>query len=103
MTGFAIDPEAAASAATELGSAADQLAAAGTALADALAATGACWGDDESGQEFAKDYVPGSEGAVRAFTSLAEGLRGMRESVVAAMTTYRTVDDTGVDTFSKGI
>ncbi|WP_158852594.1 WXG100 family type VII secretion target [Saccharothrix deserti] len=101
--GFGIDPEAAAGAAAELASAADQLEAARTALADALSASGACWGGDESGQEFAKDYVPGSEGAVRAFTSLVEGLRGMRGSVVDAMATYRAVEDTNADTFTRGI
>jgi uncharacterized protein YukE len=102
MTGFSIDPETATTAAADLGTAADQLEAAGTALANALAATGACWGGDESGQEFAKDYVPGAEGAVRAFTSLVEGLRGMRGSVVGAVETYRGVDDSGSDAFSRG-
>lgn len=101
--GFDIDPEAATTAAADLGSAADQLEAAGRALADALSAVGACWGGDESGQEFAKDYVPGSEGTVRAFASLVEGLRGMRGSVVDAMTTYQAVEDAQAETFSRGI
>jgi uncharacterized protein YukE len=103
MGGFGINPEAATTAAADLGSAADQLEAAGSALANALAAVGACWGGDESGQEFAKDYVPGSEGTVQAFTSVVEGLRGMRGSVVDAMTTYRAVEDAHADAFTRGI
>lgn len=90
--GFSIQPDVAASAATKLGSAGDQLANVGRALADALAAEGACWGGDESGQEFAKDYVPGADGAVKAFTSLADGLRSMKQAVTDAMTAYESTD-----------
>ncbi|WP_199442538.1 WXG100 family type VII secretion target [Umezawaea beigongshangensis] len=100
--GFRVDPGAVSGAAAELGSAADRLESVGTALTDALAAAGACWGGDESGQKFAEDYVPGAEGAVRAFTSLVEGLRGLQGNVVDAMTTYRTVDGTGASTVQRG-
>ncbi|SDC97892.1 WXG100 family type VII secretion target [Actinokineospora iranica] len=92
--GFSIEPDVAARAATKLGSAADQLAAVGKTLADALAAEGACWGNDDSGQEFAKDYVPGSDDTVKAFTSLVDGLRGLQSGVTDAVAAYGNVDDT---------
>ncbi|GGP65484.1 WXG100 family type VII secretion target [Saccharothrix coeruleofusca] len=103
MTGFSIEPDVAEDSAARLGSAADQLEAARRALVDALAACGACWGGDESGQEFAKDYVPGADGAVEAFGSLVEGLRGMRGSVVDAMTTYQAVEDANADSFTREV
>lgn len=103
MAGFSIEPDVAKESSSTLGDAADRLEAAATALTQALAAAGQCWGADESGQEFAKDYVPGSEGAVKAFASLAEGLRAMRGSVVDAMTAYETIEDGSARTFSRGV
>jgi hypothetical protein len=81
--GFTLEPDSARRGAAKFGTAADQLGDAAMALANALSAAGVCWGGDESGNEFAKDYVPGSEGAVKAFASIAEGLRGMQKNVEA--------------------
>ncbi|MGC7093261.1 WXG100 family type VII secretion target [Amycolatopsis lurida] len=92
--GFTLDPDAATTAAGKLNIAADQLEDAGKALADALAAEGACWGDDESGQEFAKDYVPGAEGAVKAFTSIVEGIRALKTNVETAVQSMEGADET---------
>lgn len=81
------------SAARGLRDAADQLNQAGQTLRSALAAQGPCWGDDESGDEFAKDYVPGAQGATEAFGSLSEALSALYQNIASAMEQYSGTDD----------
>jgi hypothetical protein len=100
--GFTADPDAVMTGATGLKTAADQLEDARKELQNALAAQGECWGNDDSGKEFAKDYVPGSQGAAEAFGSLVEGLRGMYANVEKAMTTITAAEDQAQNTFTKG-
>jgi uncharacterized protein YukE len=100
--GFTADPDAILTGASGLNTAADQLEDAGNELRNALAAQGACWGEDESGKEFSKDYIPGSEGAVEAFASLVEGMRGMYKNVDTAMKTITSAEDQAQSTFKKG-
>jgi uncharacterized protein YukE len=100
--GFTADPESVMTGATGLKIAADQLEDAGKELQAALAAQGECWGTDDSGKEFAKDYVPGAQGAADAFGSLVEGLRGLYKNVETAMTTITAAEDQAANTFTKG-
>ncbi|WP_370945823.1 WXG100 family type VII secretion target [Amycolatopsis sp. cg5] len=100
--GFTADPDAVLVAAKGFLNAADQLEEATKALQSALAAQGACWGDDESGKEFAKDYVPGAEGGVEGFGSLVQGLRGMHQNVDTAMRTITGAEDIAQTAFKKG-
>jgi uncharacterized protein YukE len=100
--GFAADPDAILSGASGLNTAADQLEDAGNELKNALAAQGECWGNDDSGKEFSKDYLPGSEGAAEAFVSLVEGLRGMYKNVDTAMKTITAAEGEAQSTFTKG-
>jgi hypothetical protein len=98
--GFTADPDAVMTGATGLKNAAEQLEDARKELQNALAAQGECWGNDDSGKEFAKDYVPGSQGAAQAFGSLVEGLR--YANVEKAMTTITAAEDQAQNTFTKG-
>jgi uncharacterized protein YukE len=101
-TGFTVDPEFVRNGASKLSIAADQLADAGAALQAALAAQGECWGNDESGKEFAKDYVPGSKNAGEAFGSLADGLRALQKNIETAMASIENADNTVKNTLGKG-
>ena len=83
--GFTADPDAVLRAMPGLNTAADGLDDAAKALQSALSAQGNCWGDDDSGKEFAKDYVPGSQGAVEGFANLVQALRGMAGNVQQSM------------------
>ncbi|TVT14927.1 WXG100 family type VII secretion target [Amycolatopsis rhizosphaerae] len=100
--GFTTDPDAVLSSARGLRDAADQLREAGQALGSALAAQGECWGDDESGKEFAKDYVPGAKGATEAFGSLTEALTSLYENIAAAMEQYSGADGQVRTVLQKG-
>ncbi|RZQ65029.1 WXG100 family type VII secretion target [Amycolatopsis suaedae] len=92
--GFTLRPDEAKSGGTQLSTAADALGQIGQTLSSALQAEGACWGDDESGKEFAKDYEPGAQGAVDAFTSLVEGLRGLKDQVDKAVAGFENTEET---------
>ncbi|MCP2163968.1 WXG100 family type VII secretion target [Goodfellowiella coeruleoviolacea] len=61
-------------------------------LVNALNAEGPCWGDDDTGQEFAAEYLPGVEQMVRAFTDLASGLVEVRNQLVGMAQQYEQVE-----------
>lgn len=79
--GAHIDPERVRAGATKFDVAADQLEQAHQNLRQQLQEQGPCWGADESGQAFAKDYEPGADGMEQALQSLTDALRSMREQV----------------------
>jgi uncharacterized protein YukE len=74
------------------GSSGDALSQAGTTLGSALDAQGQCWGNDESGQTFAKDYVPNSQKIRDAFGSLAEALQAIKTALDESANTYDNVE-----------
>jgi uncharacterized protein YukE len=74
------------------GSSGDALAQAGTTLGSALDAQGQCWGNDESGQTFAKDYVPNAQKVRDAIGSLAEALHAIKTALVESANSYENVD-----------
>ncbi|NIH77687.1 hypothetical protein [Amycolatopsis viridis] len=83
-TGHDMDPDTVRSGAGKFPHAGDLLKQAGEALEAALAAQGACWGDDESGQAFAKDYEPAAKNCVAAFAGLDQALKDVAKAVKAA-------------------
>jgi len=101
-SGFTAEPDAVLRASNGLITAADGLDNAAKALQAALAAQGECWGSDESGKEFAKDYVPGAQGAVEGFTNLVQGLRGMQQNVAKSMKALSGADEDVTSQLSKG-
>jgi uncharacterized protein YukE len=92
-SGFTADPAATRAGAAELDPLADQVDGVREALATVIGSAGACWGGDEAGQAFAKEYVPGAQSAVEVLTGLAEHLRALRRGVDADMTQYEASDD----------
>lgn len=101
--GFTADPEAAKTATAKLGLAADQLDDAGKELMAAINSLGQCWGNDEAGQSFAKDYVPGSEGSSEGFANIVEALRGMQHNVERSMTAFTNTEDEIKTTLDKQV
>ncbi|AIJ27138.1 WXG100 family type VII secretion target [Amycolatopsis methanolica] len=80
-TGHEMDPDTVRSGAGKFPPAGDDLKAAGAALKAALEAQGACWGNDESGQAFAKDYEPAAKNCTEAFGSLSQALKDVAKAV----------------------
>jgi hypothetical protein len=101
-SGFTAKPDAVLRASSGLTTAADGLDSALKALQGALDAQGACWGDDDSGKEFAKDYVPGSQGAVEGFANLVQGLRGLQQNIAKSMKALSGADEDVTSQLSKG-
>lgn len=79
--GHEMDPDTVRSGAGKFPPAGDLLKQAGEALKTALAAQGACWGNDESGQAFAKDYEPAAKNCTEAFGSLSQALKDVAKAV----------------------
>lgn len=100
--GFTAEPDAVLRASQGLKGAADALQDAGKTVQSAVNAQGECWGGDESGKEFAKDYVPGSQGALEGFANLVQGLLGMQSNVEQTMKSYTGADQDLSSQISKG-
>ncbi|MEW2358915.1 hypothetical protein [Spirillospora sp. NPDC029432] len=60
---------------------ADSLAAAGSSLEGKLSAEGKCWGADETGQAFEKDYAKNAQDVLKMITSIVENLGQMKEGI----------------------
>jgi uncharacterized protein YukE len=91
--GFDVQTDRLREGAGSFGSSGDALSQAGTTLGSALDAQGQCWGNDESGQSFAKDYVPNSQKVRDAFGSLAEALQAIRTALEESANSYDNVED----------
>ncbi|SER23022.1 hypothetical protein [Lentzea albida] len=90
--GFRIQLDEVRAGAGGFGVAAEMLSEAGSTLSNALAAQGACWGGDESGQQFSKDYVPAAEGTVKAFSQLSEAIRAIKTALDETANTHQNTD-----------
>jgi len=99
--GHEMDPDTVRSGAAKYGPLADDLTDAGKKLESALEAIGACWGDDEGGKAFAKDYEPAAENCVDAFGDLAKALRGVAKNVKAAADAVDGTHEDAADAIKK--
>jgi uncharacterized protein YukE len=91
-TRVTMDPDVVRDGATKLGPAADQLTAAGRALQTAVDSLGQCWGTDESGNQFAHEYVPAAQQATQAFGQLAQALLSVQKELSAVADTQQNTD-----------
>ncbi|MGW0516518.1 WXG100 family type VII secretion target [Crossiella sp. NPDC003009] len=70
----------------------DDLAKAATSLQSALTGEGQCWGNDESGQAFAKDYVPAADAVSKGIADVAQGLINVAKGLNDQATTMEQAD-----------
>ncbi|GAA3043056.1 hypothetical protein [Actinokineospora globicatena] len=96
-SGFEMDPAAVTGGAGGFGTAGDLLGDAATRLTDGLSAQGACWGGDESGKTFAKDYVPAVEGMTKAFGDLAAALQAIKKALTDSVASQQGTDTSSGD------
>lgn len=101
--GFTADPDGAITAAAQFGIAADQLDDAGKELLAAMNSLGQCWGSDDAGKEFAKDYEPGAQGSSEGFANIVEALRGMQHNVERSMTAFTNAEEEIKTTLDKKV
>jgi uncharacterized protein YukE len=91
--GFWIDPDVVRSAAPgfeHLGTRLDQIFA---NLRARLEAEGHCWGGDDYGKAFEKDYVPARDNAIQFFPQLAQGLEDVGAGLAETADTARRGED----------
>ncbi|UOZ06972.1 WXG100 family type VII secretion target [Amycolatopsis sp. WQ 127309] len=52
-----------------------------------------CWGDDESGEAFAKNYVGTADQAKEGMRSMLEGLKSMAENLAQSTKNFQGLDE----------
>ncbi|MBP2476137.1 uncharacterized protein YukE [Crossiella equi] len=87
--------------ASKLGHVGEDLVKAAQALQQALAGEGQCWGNDESGQSFAKDYVPAADAVSKGMAGIAEGLVNTAKGLVDQATTMEQTDTGNADSLKR--
>ena len=100
--GFHVDPVRLRSTSPRLDAAADRLEDAGSALQAALAAEGPCWGGDQAGRTFQRNYLPQAEVTSEALGALVQALRGIRKGLDASAGTWDGCDQGAAGRFGGG-
>ncbi|ASO18475.1 uncharacterized protein YukE [Actinoalloteichus hoggarensis] len=100
--GYEVDPAALRTAATGFTGASDSMETARVSLENALAAEGACWGEDESGQAFSTEYVPNSAIAMESFVNLVAGLTALKTSLDDCADAWEAMDEESADALGSG-
>ncbi|GAA2349884.1 hypothetical protein GCM10009854_29520 [Saccharopolyspora halophila] len=100
MPGSRMEPDRVRGAAAKFDSASGEVEAIAQRLEQALLAAGECWGHDESGQAFAKDYVPGADGITEALSTVKEALHDLRGQVEGAADDFEKIDQRNSDDIS---
>ncbi|WP_406282557.1 WXG100 family type VII secretion target [Embleya sp. NBC_00896] len=70
-----------------------------TALKGSIEGLGECWGDDDLGNGFAKEYKPNRDKVLEALEALAKGLGEIGKGLDTAATNYQKADDHARETF----
>jgi uncharacterized protein YukE len=92
VTGFDVDVPGLRRGGAQFSAAGDSLDGVFQALDGALRGEGQCWGGDESGQAFAKEYVPNSTATLDAFKNLVKALQDIRTGIDQSADTYEGSD-----------
>ena len=93
MTGYSADLDKLTAGAGELRGFASQAGEVAGALDKALAAFGACWGDDAVGRSFAASHDRPSGATTGALTAFATSLGDVGDKLAATAQTYRHVEE----------
>lgn len=94
MSSLNLDPAALRGTQPSFTSVADTITTGAKALAAVIAAEGECWGNDEIGAAFAKNYTPGVESGQKAVTGLATTMTQSGENMVTIADAFQNQDTT---------
>ncbi|MFD6391576.1 WXG100 family type VII secretion target [Nocardia sp. NPDC060259] len=95
MSSLNVDPAALRGTQPSFTTVADTITTGVQALAAVIAAEGECWGNDEIGQAFAKNYTPGVESGQKAVTGLATAMTQTGQNMVTIADALQNQDTTG--------
>ncbi|MEV0075809.1 WXG100 family type VII secretion target [Nocardia neocaledoniensis] len=92
MTSVKVDPDGLRNTQPAFAAVASTITTAAQQLAAVIAAEGECWGGDEIGAAFAKNYTPGVEPGQKAVTGLATTMTQLGENMVTVANALQTQD-----------
>ncbi|MFD3509567.1 type VII secretion target [Nocardia sp. NPDC058666] len=92
MSSVDVDPDGLRNTQPGFASVASTITTAARALAAVIAAEGECWGGDEVGAAFAKNYTPGVEPGQKAVTGLATTMTQLGENMVTIANAFQAQD-----------
>ncbi|MFI1239739.1 hypothetical protein [Nocardia salmonicida] len=101
MSSLKADPQALRGTQPSFTSVADTITTGTQKLAAVIAAEGECWGNDEIGQSFAKNYTPGVEPGQNAVTGLATVMTQLGENMVTVAEALQAQDTTRAGEIDK--
>jgi len=88
-----VDPAALRAAQPHVAEIASEILATGSWLDRVLNAEGACWGADDTGQAFARSYLPALSTMRRAFTELHDAAESIAQALSTVADNADAVDD----------
>jgi hypothetical protein len=90
--GFAVEPVDLQSNGSGYQAVADQVRTIHQTLLSRLNAEGACWGDDEAGAGFAKNYLPPAMKALQQMNDVDGGVQSMAQATATWAANYQSVE-----------
>ncbi|WP_062993617.1 WXG100 family type VII secretion target [Nocardia anaemiae] len=87
-----LDPDSLRRDSARLAELGDQVARTYAGLRDSLANANGCWGDDDLGEAFAKNFTPQADELLRDLQAMAESLRGTAQQAAAAAHDFEAQD-----------
>jgi uncharacterized protein YukE len=95
---LAVDTDALAKAAPEVQRLASRVKTMNSVLSSTLSKLGDCWGNDQNGRQFAKNYVYSKNQLVEGLDAASKVLDSMAEGITTMSKGFRKTEDEAVDT-----
>lgn len=92
MSTFSVDPQALTASQPQLAAAASKVGDAIAKLKQVVAAEGECWGGDEIGQNFAKNYTPGATEGMQGIDALSKAVDSLGDGVTSIAAALQNQD-----------
>ncbi|WP_433599222.1 hypothetical protein ACQPXH_26685 [Nocardia sp. CA-135953] len=96
-----LDPDALRQDGARLAELGDQVGHTYAELWDCLATADGCWGDDDLGEAFARDFTPHADQLLAGLRAMEESLRGTAQQVANAAHDFESVDRGGADRIGR--
>ncbi|WP_431957701.1 hypothetical protein [Nocardia lijiangensis] len=101
MSSLQVDPEALRATKPGFAAAAEKVLEAVKNVQTTVAAEGECWGSDEIGQNFAKEYTPGAEDGMKGLEGLGKSIEALSGGVDAIASAFQQQDELNAKAIAK--
>ncbi|MBF6211682.1 hypothetical protein IU433_16685 [Nocardia puris] len=93
MSSLQVDPDALRSTKPGFAAAAAKVLEAARNVQSTVEAEGECWGNDEIGENFAKEYTPGAEDGMKGIEGLSKAVDALSTGVDAIASAFENQDE----------